>query len=106
MNLNMSFRHMDSSEAIKRYTTEKSDKLKKFFNGQINVTWNFSVERLEHVAHCHLVGNSMDYFGEAATVDMHSSIDQAVEKIEKQIRKHKEITKDHLHKNSNRTPLV
>ena len=44
----------------------------------------------------------MDFFGEASTEDFKASIDSALEKIEKQIRKHKEIVKDHLHRNGHR----
>ncbi|HLE00384.1 MAG TPA: ribosome-associated translation inhibitor RaiA [Bdellovibrionota bacterium] len=98
MDFHISFRNMDTSQALQVYTKEKSEKLKKYFNGRISVTWNFSVEKLTKVAHCRLVGNNMDYFGEAATDDLHSSVDHVVEKIEKQLRKHKEIVKDHLHK--------
>lgn len=95
MTLNMSFRHMGSSNALKAYTEEKSDKLAKYFRGKISVTWTFTVEKQSRIAHCHLVGNHMDYFGEASTEDFHASIDQAIDKIEKQLRKHKEIVKDH-----------
>ena len=98
MDLQISFRNMDTSQAIQTFTKEKSEKLKKYFNGRISITWNFSIENLNKVAHCHLVGNNMDYFGEASTSDLHASIDSALERIEKQLRKHKEIVKDHLHK--------
>jgi putative sigma-54 modulation protein len=54
------------------------------------------------VAHCHLVGNSMDYFAEAATEDFYAAIDMTVDKIEKQLKKHKEIVKDHLHRHGRR----
>ncbi len=103
MNLNISFKHMDASEALKQYTTEKSEKLRKYFKGNISVNWNFSAEKQSRIAHCHLLGNNMDYFGEASTEDMYASVDAALEKIEKQIRKHKEIVKDHLHKNGHRS---
>jgi len=98
MDLHISFRNMDTSQALQVYTREKSEKLKRYFNGRISVTWNFSVEKLSKVAHCRLVGNNMDYFGEASTEDIHASVDQALIKIEKQLRKHKEIVKDHLHR--------
>ena len=100
MILNISFKHIDRSEALQVYTTEKCEKLKKYFDGKVHVTWNFSVERQDRIAHCHLVGNNMDYFGEAKTEDFHSAVDLALDKIEKQLKKHKEIVKDHLHKNS------
>lgn len=98
MQLNISFKHITPSDALKVFTEEKCEKLKKYFNGRITVNWNFTVENLSKVAHCHLVGNNMDYFGEGSTDDFHASVDVALDKIEKQIRKHKEIVKDHLHK--------
>jgi putative sigma-54 modulation protein len=95
MTLNMSFRHMGASNALKAYTEEKSAKLKKYFRGKIHMTWTFTVEKQSRIAHCHMVGNHMDYFGEATTEDFHLAIDQVVDKIERQLRKHKEIVKDH-----------
>ena len=104
MVLNISFKHMDASDALKAYTQEKSERLAKYFRGKINVTWNFTLEKQNRVAHCHLVGNNMDYFGEATTEDFYASVDLTIEKIKKQLRKHKEIVKDHLHRNGHRTP--
>jgi putative sigma-54 modulation protein len=99
MYLNISFKQIDPSDAIKTYATEKSDKLAKYFRGRISVSWIFSMERQNFVAHCHLVGNNMDYFGEARTTDLHASVDEAIDRIEKQLRKHKEIVKGHhLHR--------
>jgi putative sigma-54 modulation protein len=95
MTLNMSFRHMGASDALKVYTEEKSARLAKYFRGKISMTWTFTVEKQGRIAHCRLAGNRMDYFGEASTEDFHASIDQVVDRIEKQLRKHKEIVKDH-----------
>jgi len=106
MNLNISFKHMDPSDSLKAFIEEKSETLKKYFHGRISITWNLSIEKQNRIAHCHLVGNNMDYFGEGMTEDFKASVDVALEKIEKQIRKHKEIVKNHLHnhevKNSQR----
>jgi putative sigma-54 modulation protein len=90
---------MDPSKNLRAYAKEKSEKLEKYFRGRINVTWNFSHEKQNCVVHCHLVGKNVDYFGEAVTGDFRASIDLALEKVEKQIRKHKEVVKDHLHHN-------
>jgi len=95
MNLNLTFKHMEASEAVRTYTLEKSEKLKKFFEGKISVTWNFVVEKQEQIAHCHLVGNHIDYFGEGRTPDIYASIDAVIERLEKQLRKHKEIVTNH-----------
>ena len=106
MDINLSFKQMDASDAIKFYTGEKCENLQKYFNGRIQVSWTFSAEKLNFVAHCHLVGNHMDYFGEGHAEDIHAAIDAAFDKIEKQVRKHKEIVKDHLHKNGHRLPIA
>ncbi len=100
MIVNMSFRHMDTTEALKAFTLEKSEKLQKYFDGKIHLVWNFAVEHQDHIAHCHVTGNNMDYFGEAVTGDLYASIEQAVDKIERQIRKHKEIVKNRLHRHA------
>jgi putative sigma-54 modulation protein len=103
MTLNMSFKHLEPTDSIKAYTIEKSEKLRKYFNGRTSITWNFAVEKQSQIAHCHLVGNNMNYFGEASTEDLYASIDMAVDKIEKQLRRHKEIVKNHLHKHADNT---
>jgi len=60
----------------------------------LDVLHYFSEEKQDQIAHCHLTGNNMDYFGEAKTSSLYASIDQGIVKIEKQIQKHKEIIKD------------
>ena len=86
MEIQMSFKHMLPSEAVKTHTRDRSEKLKKYFDGKISLNWNFLVDHSGHVAHCHLIGNHMDFFAEAATEHMTSSIDQAINKLETQIR--------------------
>lgn len=98
MNLNMSFRHMEPSRSIRGYAKERSSKLEKYFKGRISVQWTFSNENLNKVAHCHITGNYIDFFGEATTDNFLGSIDLVISKIERQLRRHKEIVKDHLHR--------
>jgi len=86
---------MKTSDHLRDYATEKSERLKKYFDGNIHVTWTFSTEKERNIAHCHLVGNHMDYFGETDDESFTAAIDLTVEKIEKQIRKHKEIVTRH-----------
>lgn len=90
---------MEPSDNLRIFIQEKSETLNKYFQGKITATWNLSIEKQSRVAHCHVVGNHMDFFGEASTEDFKASIDMTLEKIEKQIRKHKEIVTDHLHRN-------
>ena len=98
MNIHLSFKNLDSSPAMKAYVQEKSERLNRYFHGKVTVTWNFSCERQNLIAHCHLTGNHMDYFGEGQTNDLYASVDLALERIERQIKKHKEIVKNKLHR--------
>lgn len=102
MNLEFTFKHMKSSEHIKEYTTEKSDKLKKYFQGRLHLVWSFTTSGKEgHIAHCHLLGDHMDYFVESTEDNMYAAIDHCVSRLERQVRKHKEIVKDKIHRERN-----
>lgn len=104
MNFTVSFKQMRTSKAIRAYAKEQCDKLQVYLRGRISVHWTFSMERELRGAHCHLTGNNMDFFGHAETDDLRGSIDLVIDKIERQLRKHKEIVKDHLHRNGHRVP--
>jgi len=95
--LQLTFKHMQPNEHVKSYAKEKSEKLNKFFDGRISVSWNFTFEKDVAIAHCHVVGKNIDYFGESQAESLPASIDLVIEKIERQVRKHKEIVRDHLH---------
>ncbi len=97
MEITMTFKHLDSTEAIKMFAQEKTKRLARYFQGRVSITWSFSVEKQGQIAHVHLVGNHMDYFGEAATENLYRSIEGALTKIERQLKRHKEKTTNHLH---------
>lgn len=95
MILDIHFKHMESSDSLRDYATEKSEKLKKYLDGNVHVTWTFDKEHGEFIAHCHLVGNHIDFFGEGRSTEAYATVDVALAKLQKQIRKHKEILTEH-----------
>ena len=107
MNIKTTYKHLESTPAIEEITHRKSEKLKKYFEGKLNLDWTFTVEKKTHVAHCHLTGNHMDYFAEASTDSIYSAIDETILALEKQVKKHKELVKNHHAKipNKNGTNL-
>ena len=94
MNIKISYKHLESTDGLEATTHKKSEKLKKYFDGKMNLDWNFSVEKLDHTAHCHLTGDHMEFFAEARTETMYSAIDEVIDHLERQLRKNKEISKD------------
>ena len=99
MIIDFAFKHMPASDSLRDHANAKCEKLKRYFDGKIHVKWNFTREHEEFIAHCHLLGNHIDFFGEATETDAVAAIDEAVMRIEKQIKKQKEIVSNHHHGN-------
>lgn len=95
MQIDYVFKSFDSGTEIKTFINDKTTKLKKYFNGKIHAKWTFTQEKIDYVSHLHIMGNNIDYFGEAKHENLLSSIEEAVERVEKQLKKHKEIVKEH-----------
>jgi putative sigma-54 modulation protein len=87
MNIAITFRHMDSTEAVKGYATEKVAKIQKFLRqplkGQVTLSCQqnrlHSVEIDIHSGHEH-------FHATETSEDMYASIDKVIDKIERQIR--------------------
>ena len=108
MQVTVTFRHMESSDALRKYAEEKSERLVKFLNEPIEIHWVLSVEKIRHIADTirHIadttvVANGATIKAQSNTQDMYSSIDTVMDKLEKQVRKHKEKTKDHKNVSAN-----
>jgi putative sigma-54 modulation protein len=98
MQLSTTFRHMDASQAVREYTSERLEKIRKYFNkGPISAHAVFSVERgFHHVADLNItLPNGIAINAKETTEDMYSSIDLAAARIERQVRKWKEKIRDH-----------
>jgi putative sigma-54 modulation protein len=95
MQITLSFKHMDHSDSLKAYAFEKSEKFAKFFSGKLHVVWNLTIEHDEKIAHCHVLGPDLDFFSEATMTDFKASIDAVAHKIEAQLRKQKDLVRDH-----------
>ena len=95
MQIDYVFKSFDSGTEIKTFIDDKTSKLKKYFDGKIHAKWTFTQEKAGYISHLHVMGNNIDYFGEAKNDNLLSSIEEAVERVEKQLKKHKEILKEH-----------
>lgn len=81
---------------IRSFVEDKTSKLEKYVQAEFHAKWTISYENDEHVSHLHVTGsNSVDYFGEAREHNLLSSVEEAIDRVERQLKKHKEINKDH-----------
>jgi putative sigma-54 modulation protein len=98
MQLSTTFRHMEASQAVREYAEDKLDKFKKYFSRElVGAHAVFSVERNHnHTAEFSLtLPNGLAVQARETTEDMYSSIDLAVARIERQVRKWKDKIRDH-----------
>ena len=89
--------HTKGSE-IKEFLEDKTGKLQKFVQGHFHARWNIVYEADEHEAHLHITGSNVDQIGKARNHNLLTAIEEAVDKVERQLTKHKEIVKDHKNK--------
>ncbi len=97
MQLSITFRHMDASEAVKDYAREKVERIRKYFPDPIKGHVVFSCDRgYTHVADVQItLHNGIVIKGVESTEDVYSSIDLVMAKIERQVRRYKERIRDH-----------
>lgn len=94
------FRHMDSSDALRNYAEERLTKIKRYFSDPLKVNCTFSVEKINHIAQFDVtLRNGLQLHSSETTENMYSSIDMALAKMERQVRRYKErITSHQPHK--------
>lgn len=95
MQVSVTFRHIDSSDALKSYAEEKTERIAKYLIEPSEVHWVLSVEKIRHIADVTIVTSGVTIKAQGDTPDMYSAIDIALDKLEQQVRKHKEKLKDH-----------
>jgi putative sigma-54 modulation protein len=86
MNVSITFRHMDASEAIKKHAAAKLGKLQKFLRQPMTAKVTISVDKLKHVAEARVSSGGAHLEAKESSDDMYTSLDRMIEKLERQIR--------------------
>lgn len=92
MQIKITCRHMDLTKNLKEYAEEKIGRFKKYLGNITEANITMSVEKIRHKAEVTLKMNGSTIKAESITGEMYSSIDEVVEKLAQQVRKHKEKT--------------
>jgi putative sigma-54 modulation protein len=89
MNISITFRQMDGTDAVRNYAHEKMAKLQKFLRQAMTAQVTLSVEGLEHVADVRISSGSHSFHANERKQDMYASIDLVLDKLERQIHAQK-----------------
>ncbi len=95
MQLNLSGHHLDITPALRNYVTSKMERLERHFDHVTNLHVILSVEKLSQKAEGSLHVSGAKLFANAEDTDMYAAIDALTDKLDRQIKKHKEKLKDH-----------
>jgi putative sigma-54 modulation protein len=97
MQLSVTFRHMDSTDALRDYAKEKVERIRKYFPDPIKAHVVLVCDRgYNHTADVMItLHNGLVIKGVETTEDMYSSIDLVMAKIERQVRRYKEKIRSH-----------
>lgn len=95
MQLNLTGHHVEITDSLRDYVTSKLERLERHFDHVTNVHVILTVEKQGKKAEAtlHVAGN--DLFANAENGDMYAAIDGMIDKLDRQIKKHKEKVTDH-----------
>jgi len=100
MNLQLTGRHLEITPAIREYTTGKFGKIKRHFDNVIDVNIILSVEKLKQKAEATVHISGKDVFVECENENLYAAIDSLVNKLDRQVLKHKEKISARRHDDS------
>ncbi len=90
MNINLTGHHVEVTQALRDYVSSKLSKLTRHFDQVIDISVTLSVEKLRQKAEANVRMRGKDIFVEAESADMYASIDNLVDKLDRQLVRHKE----------------
>jgi len=90
MNIEFTGHHMDVTPALKTHTKEKFAKLEKHFEKITSVHVVLNVEKLRQIAEGTVLIAKEKFHASAEDENMYTAIDLLVDKLDKQLLKHKE----------------
>lgn len=95
MQVNITFRHLDPTEALKSHVKDRVEHVQRYIDRPSDAHAVLHVENLDHHAEITVKAGRFLLRGCAKTQDMYASIDAAADKIERQLKKHKEKLNAH-----------
>ena len=103
MQLNITGHHVDLTDSLTAYINQKFLKLERHSDQITQVHVVLNVEKLDHVAEAtaHITGAEL--FANAHAEDMYNAIDSLVDKMDRQLLKHKEKTVARHHGSAERS---
>jgi putative sigma-54 modulation protein len=96
MQIDITGHQLDVTTSMRDYFNLKFKRIKRHFDQVINVHAILSVEKIHHKAEATMHINGKTLFAESVEEDLYAAIDLLIDKLDKQVRRHKDkITSKH-----------
>ena len=110
MNLTISGHHLEVTPSIREYVLTKLDRVTRHFDQVVDIAVLLTVEKQKEKdrrqrAEVNLHVKGRDIFVETAHEDLYAAIDELVDKLDRQVCRHKSRVQDHHHVSQKREML-
>lgn len=107
MNLTISGHHLEVTPALREYVLAKLDRITRHFDQVVDISVLLSIEKpaekeRRQRAEVTVRVKGKDLFAECCSEDLYAAIDQLMDKLDRQVVRHKDRVQDHHHTASKR----
>lgn len=95
MQINITGHHVDITPALRAYVEEKLERLERHFDNITNAHVILEIEKDRQKAEATINVSRGRVYADSEDENMYAAIDSLVDKLDRQIKKHKEKLKDH-----------
>jgi putative sigma-54 modulation protein len=107
MNLTISGHHLEVTPSLRSYVQAKLDRITRHFDQVVDVKVLLSIENetekeRRQKAECNIHVKGSDMFAECANEDMYAAVDELMDKLDRQVVRHKDRLQNHHHESPKR----
>lgn len=95
MQINFTGHKMEITPALRDFAQEKFNKLERHFDKITSINVVFDVDKLRQIVEATVLISKGELHASAEAEDMYSAIDSLIDKLDRQLIKHKEKIRDH-----------
>jgi putative sigma-54 modulation protein len=95
MQMNLTGHHVEITPSLRDYVDAKMERLERHYDHINGMHVILTVEKLRHKAEAKVNVVGKPLFADAKEEDMYAAIDRLVDKLDRQVKKHKEKVQDH-----------
>ena len=102
MNLTISGHHLEVTPALRDYVISKLDKITRHYDKVVDVKVILTVEKQKEKerrqrAECNIHVKGNDMHAQSAHKDLYAAVDELVQKLDRQVVRHKDRIQSHQH---------